>query len=76
MPMRSPTLKTNTVKLRKIVGWVKQSATQQSPGNVGFRSSTQPTQLHNLRFLALTQAYCIQNATIYAKLHLEHRSGT
>ncbi len=35
----------NTVQLRKIVGWVKQSATQQSPENVGFRSSTQPTQL-------------------------------
>ncbi|QFS50315.1 hypothetical protein [Nostoc sphaeroides] len=34
----------NTVQLRKIVGWVKQSATQQSTKNVGFRSSTQPTQ--------------------------------
>jgi hypothetical protein len=30
---------------KKIVGWVKQSATQQSYANVGFRSSTQPTQL-------------------------------
>ncbi|MBD2529555.1 hypothetical protein H6G97_08200 [Nostoc flagelliforme FACHB-838] len=30
----------NTVQLRKIiVGWVKQSATQQSTGNLGFRSS-------------------------------------
>jgi hypothetical protein len=33
----------NTIQLRKIVGWVKQSATQQSPANVGFRLSTQPT---------------------------------
>ncbi|MEH2353425.1 hypothetical protein [Nostoc sp.] len=31
------------LELRKIVGWVKQSATQQSPADVGFRSSTQPT---------------------------------
>ncbi len=31
--------KRNPTKLRKIVGWVKQSATQQSYGNVGFRSS-------------------------------------
>jgi|GEM_PF-3811790 len=35
----------NMLELRKIVGWVKQSATQQSPRNVGFHSSTQPTQL-------------------------------
>ncbi|WP_375478959.1 hypothetical protein, partial [uncultured Nostoc sp.] len=27
----------------KLLCWVKQSATQQSPGNVGFCSSTQPT---------------------------------
>ncbi|MEH2172931.1 hypothetical protein [Nostoc sp.] len=39
-------LKLNTVQLIKIVGWVKQSATQQSPGNFGFRSSTQPTQVN------------------------------
>ncbi|QFS43444.1 hypothetical protein GXM_00917 [Nostoc sphaeroides CCNUC1] len=29
--------------LCKIVGWVKQSATQHFQGFVGFRSSTQPT---------------------------------
>ncbi len=34
----------NTVQLKKIVDWVKQSATQQRYRNVGFRSSTQPTQ--------------------------------
>ncbi|WP_334699289.1 hypothetical protein [Nostoc sp.] len=37
-------------KLRRIVGWVKQSVTQQSYENVGF--------LHNLRFLALTELHC------------------
>jgi len=29
--------------LKKIVGWVERSETQQSHGSVGFRSSTQPT---------------------------------
>ncbi|QFS46098.1 hypothetical protein GXM_03578 [Nostoc sphaeroides CCNUC1] len=40
--------------LWKIVGWVKQSATQQSPEMLGF--VPQPN-LHISRFLALTQAY-------------------
>ncbi|MEH1897963.1 MAG: hypothetical protein V7K94_22210 [Nostoc sp.] len=30
-------------ELRRIVGWVERSETQQSFDNVGFRSSTQPT---------------------------------
>ncbi|WP_230967590.1 hypothetical protein, partial [Nostoc commune] len=34
----------NTARLRRFVGWVERSETQQSPENVGFRSSTQPTQ--------------------------------
>ncbi len=29
--------------VKKIVGWVEQSETQQRQGSVGFRSSTQPT---------------------------------
>ncbi|WP_251958136.1 hypothetical protein [Nostoc commune] len=29
----------NTARLKKFVGWVEQSETQQSLGNVGFRSS-------------------------------------
>ncbi|MEH1866764.1 MAG: hypothetical protein V7K69_17395 [Nostoc sp.] len=29
--------------LRRFVGWVERSETQQSRENVGFRSSTQPT---------------------------------
>ncbi|MBD2355407.1 hypothetical protein H6G41_12390 [Tolypothrix sp. FACHB-123] len=33
----------NLKQLRIIVGWVERSETQQATGNVGFRSSTQPT---------------------------------
>ncbi|WP_334880298.1 hypothetical protein [Nostoc sp.] len=32
-------MKSQYSSVNKNVGWVKQSATQQSPGNVGFRSS-------------------------------------
>ncbi len=44
----------NTVQLRIIVGWVERSETQQMPENVGFRSSTQPTQIY---FSGLTEPY-------------------
>ncbi|QFS46049.1 hypothetical protein GXM_03529 [Nostoc sphaeroides CCNUC1] len=43
--------------MRIIVGWVERSETQQMPENVGFRSSTQPTQIY---FSGLTQAYCFK----------------
>ncbi len=36
-------IKGNTARLRRFVGWVEGRETQQSPENVGFRSSTQPT---------------------------------
>ncbi|MEI1374463.1 hypothetical protein PQG02_13415 [Nostoc sp. UHCC 0926] len=35
--------------LKKIVGWVERSETQQSHGSVGFRSLTQPTQKLSFR---------------------------
>ncbi|WP_143857031.1 hypothetical protein [Nostoc sp. 'Peltigera membranacea cyanobiont' 213] len=35
--------------VKKIVGWVERSETQQSHGSVGFRSSTQPTEKVNKR---------------------------
>gem|GEM_PF-2235059 len=38
-------LNLNTLGLRIIVGWVERSETQQSTENVGFRPSTQPTQV-------------------------------
>ncbi|MDM9581635.1 MULTISPECIES: hypothetical protein [unclassified Nostoc] len=38
----------------RFVGWVERSETQQSPENVGFRSSTQPTRS---AFLGLTEQY-------------------
>jgi hypothetical protein len=41
---------------RIFVGWDRRGETQQMPGNVGFRSSTQPTSLRiftqNLRSIA------------------------
>ncbi len=58
---RTPYL--NTVQLRIIVGWVERSETQQMLENVGFRSSTQPTQIY---FYGLTEAYCPISTLIYA----------
>ena len=47
--------KSNTVRLRIFVGWVEQSETQEMSINVGFRSSTEPTEFY---FLGLTEKYC------------------
>ncbi|WP_230966382.1 hypothetical protein, partial [Nostoc commune] len=41
----------NTARLRRFVGWVERSETQQSPENVGFRSSTQPNTARLRRFV-------------------------
>ena len=50
----------NTARLRIIVGWgvtaLERSVTQQSLINVGFRSSTQPT---NFRIFSFTEQYCL-----------------